>query len=548
MTTALRPRADGLLDADSVPEFPLMAPRLQGELATDGLLTLSIWGEGEVGRLRLAGLDGPLVVAPNRLETANGAGLHVAQAAPAIVLRGLTPAIESAGDGRLVVERRGADWIVAAGADAAETADALSLDIDGAIREAADHIARCDVLPRGDAWLRSMVTQGAHAALSSVRRTRQGDFAGLAAGLAYSNPPRTYYRDGYWTLPLLLRLAPERVADQIELLAAAVGDDGEAPSGVIVAGRHADDFERRRRLDARMAAAHRRPGEWWSDHFDSPLFFVLAVADHAAATGDDALARRHWRRLAAIFDRYLALRGSQGLPLKPRNDRDWADNVYREGLVAYDIGLWIGALDALARMAARIDPPLAERAAQTAAEARAAVGPALWRDDHYVDYVRPDGWAEDHVALDSLMLLRFGATPPARAIALLDRCRLSLESRHNADQPHGDFGMLCAWPPFADAAALRAKSADPYRYHNGGDWPWLDAVYAAERLRRGLPGCRYPLLRWWEVCLSRGWAGPVEHYSTPYGRGSLLQAWSSMPAAVALTYADRLLAGDPDEA
>jgi hypothetical protein len=155
-----------------------------------------------------------------------------------------------------------------------------------------------------------MVTQGAHAALSSVRRTRQGDFAGLAAGLAYSNPPRTYYRDGYWTLPLLLRLAPERVADQIELLAAAVGDDGEAPSGVIVAGRHADDFERRRRLDARMAAAHRRPGEWWSDHFDSPLFFVLAVADHAAATGDDALARRHWRRLAAIFDRYLALTGT----------------------------------------------------------------------------------------------------------------------------------------------------------------------------------------------------------------------------------------------
>jgi hypothetical protein len=107
--------------------------------------------------------------------------------------------------------------------------------------------------------------------------------------------------------------------------------------------------------------------------------------------------------------------------------------------------------------------------------------------------------------------------------------------------------MLCAYPPFADQTALRAKSAFAYRYHNGGEWPWLDAVYAAERLRRGLGGWRYPLLRWWAWCLEQGWAGPVEHYSVPYGRGSLLQGWSSLPAAVALEHADAVLAGDPDD-
>ena len=58
--------------------------------------------------------------------------------------------------------------------------------------------------------------------------------------------------------------------------------NGEAPSGVIVGGRHAEDFERRRLENAALAATHCRPGEWWSDHFDSPLFFVLAVAEHAA--------------------------------------------------------------------------------------------------------------------------------------------------------------------------------------------------------------------------------------------------------------------------
>ena len=297
-----------------------------------------------------------------------------------------------------------------------------------------------------------------------------------------------------------------------------------------------------------MAAAHWQPGEWWSDHFDSPLFFILAVADHVDATGDDILARRHWPRLVGVFERYLRLRGPAGLPVKPRNDRDWADNVYREGLVAYDLGLWIGALAALARLSDRLDPQLAARARVEATQARAAADTALWRGEFYADYVRTDGWSENHLALDALMLLRFDAAPDDRARTMLDRARARLESRRNADQPYGDFGMMCAWPPFADASALRAKSASPYRYHNGGEWPWLDAVYAAERLRRGLPGWRYPLTRWWEVCLERGWAGPVEHYSTPFGRGSLLQAWSCLPAAVALRYADRVAAGDPDEA
>ena len=41
MTPAsLRPRADGLLGADALPEVPLMSPRLQGELSPDGALTL----------------------------------------------------------------------------------------------------------------------------------------------------------------------------------------------------------------------------------------------------------------------------------------------------------------------------------------------------------------------------------------------------------------------------------------------------------------------------------------------------------------------------
>ncbi|HWF77803.1 MAG TPA: GH116 family glycosyl hydrolase [Caulobacteraceae bacterium] len=525
-----------------------MAPRLQGELGDDHVLTLSVWGTGEVGRLRFAPAAGPYLIAPNRVTSPRG-GLFVAQSAPVLVLRGVRPDDAwPSGAGGFIVEPRGDDFVVAMGDDELEAAAGLSLDVAAIVAEANAYVARCDLAPAADPLVRSLVMQGAHAAFSAARKDARGGFAGLAAGLIYSNPPRTYYRDGYWTLQFLMKRAPDIVAAQIELLARAVQDDGEAPSAVIVEGRSADDFERRRCEDAEMSAAHCRRGEFWSDHFDSPLMFVLAVAEHAAATSDDALAKQHWPQLVAVFDRYMALRGRAGLPVKPHNDRDWADNVYREGLVAYDIGLWIGALDALATLGARLDPPLGEAARAEAAAARIAADQALWRGDHYLDYLRPDGWAETHLALDALLLLRYDAVPEPRALAMLDEVRQRLESRRNGAQPYGDFGMLCCFPPFADRAALRAKSAFAYRYHNGGDWPWLDAVYAAERLRRGLPGWRYPLTRWWSYCLEQGWAGPVEHFSRPFGRGSLLQGWSSLPAAVALQYAERVAAGDPDDA
>jgi hypothetical protein len=540
----LTPRADGLLTAPALPAWPLMAPRLQGELAEDGLLTLALWGLGEVGRLRLAGLDGPLVVAPNRLTGEEGSGVWVAQSAPALLVKGARP--EPVGDGRLVVEARGDAWVVAAGASDAELAAALALSPAAIEHEADAYVRRCDLLPLAEPLLRSMIVQGAHAGLSSIRQDDQARFAGLAAGLIYSNPPRTYYRDGYWTMQLLLRLAPGVVADEIDLLAHGIQPDGEAPSAVIMQGPHAEAFEANRLARATLAAVNWRPGEWWSDHFDSPLFFVLIVGEHASVTGDDELARRHWPLLQAVFERYLAMRGPEGLPVKPHNDRDWADNVYREGLVAYDLGLWVGALDTLARLGARLDPELGARAGVEAAAARAAIARSVLPGGLPIDYLRPDGWAETHLALDALTLLRWDAVGEADAAAILAEARARLESRHNHEQPFGDFGMLCVWPPFADPAALRAKSAFPYRYHNGGDWPWLDAVYAAERLRRGLPGWRYPLLRWWEACLEHGWAGAVEHYSTPFGRGSLLQAWSSLPAEVALAYADRVLAADSD--
>ena len=570
----LIPRADGRVESRSAVLSPIMAPRLQGEFHPDGTLTLALWGAGALGRLRFTAIPGPYVHAPNLMAAPRG-GLHVAQSAPVLVIRaaaylGFTPARKCASWDRtehprtrqarigarrrfdlpwgvVLFETRGPDLLVAVGANLDEAERGLGLSVETIVTEAEHYAVHCDMLPEADPVLRSMVMQGTHAALSAVRRDERGRFDGLAAGLAYSTPARTYFRDGYWTLQLLLTAAPAVVHAQIDLLAAGVQADGEAPSGVIVSGpEQAQAWEALRTTVFGFDWIHKRRADWWSDHFDSPLFFVLTLADYVRATGDLEPVDRIWPFVAAIYARYVGL-SRDGLPTKPRNDRDWADNVYRAGHVSYDIGLWVGALDAIVELGRAQDPALAAKAAATATEVRAAIVRELKQPDGlYPDYVDAGGTHEDHLTLDSLTLLRHDAVPAADALAMLAAVKARLETRANPDQGFGDWGMMCAHPPFKRRGDLRSKTVFPYRYHNGSDWPWLDGVYAEERLRRGLPGWRYPMIRWWEMCLANGWMGAVEYFSPPWGRGSLLQGWSGLPAAVALKYREAVLAGDPD--
>lgn len=572
-------RPDGLVASAEPVLLPIMAPRLQGDCEPDGKVTLALWGAGTLGSVSFSPLAGPYVYAPNRVTGASG-GAYVAQSAPVMVIRGASVGRMAAakraawwhqtapGDaaarrsrkgslriielawGTFIAEQRGADLVLSVGATRDEAEAALGLSVEAIVAEADAYVTRCDRLPEADPVLRSMVSQGTHAALSSIRQDEHGRFAGLAAGQAYSAPARTYFRDGYWTLQPLLHLAPQAVRDQIRLLSAGVQPDGEAPSGVILSGQaQAAAWDKFRRGDKVYAGEHLRPGDWWSDHFDSPLFFILALGEYVGVTGDIEEARRHWTIVHSIVDRYIRAAGADGLPKKPNHDRDWADNVYREGFVSYDVGLWVGALDAVVEMGKTVDPVLAETARFQAQLARLNIDRALWvkATGNYADFVNTDGFAEDHLTLDSLTLLRYRAVSDAQAKVVLQAVEQRLESRHNGEQPYGDWGVLCAYPPFKRPRDVRAKSAFAFRYHNGSDWPYLDGLYAEQRLRLGLKGARYALTRWWEACLASGWAGAVEYYSPPFGRGSLLQGWSGLPAHIAVTYRDALLAEGDDK-
>ncbi|MBW9052916.1 GH116 family glycosyl hydrolase [Rhizobium mesosinicum] len=565
----LIPLADGQLVSEKPVLLPFMAPRLQGDCWPDGRIEISVWGCGKIATLTFGGWRGPFTYAPNRVETDDG-GLYVAQSAPALFLKGarlqtLVPSqrcawwgskgkrepVERLGERRIartgwgvvIAEQRPGGIFLSAGASSEEAIKAFDLAQEDVIAEANAYVARCDEMPEASPLMRSMISQSLHAALSSIRQNEHGGFGGLAAGQAYSAPARTYYRDGYWTLQALLERAPDAVRSQIELLARGIQPDGEAPSGVILTGpAQAEEWEKVRRSHPQIKEEHLRPGDWWSDHFDSPLFFILTIGDYIRTTGDSSPLTVHWDKVIAIFDRYCGLdRAGNGLPVKPRHDRDWADNVFRHGYVSYDIGLWIGALDVIAAYSGTIDGNIAAKAAATAKKARASIDDVLLQaGGAYADYGEKHDFVEDHLTLDSLTLLRYRAVSAERARTVLAKVEAVLETRNNASQPYGDWGVMCAFPPFKRQKDTRSKSAFRYRYHNGSDWPYLSGLYAEQRLIHDLSDAEYPLLRWWETCLEEGWMGAVEYFAPPWGRGSLLQGWSSMPAMAALAHRHKL--------
>jgi hypothetical protein len=63
-----------------------------------------------------------------------------------------------------------------------------------------------------------------------------------------------------------------------------------------------------------------------------------------------------------------------------------------------------------------------------------------------------------------------------------------LKTRANAEQPYGNWGVMCAYPPVRRGGDTLAKSSFPSRYHNGSDWPYLLVFYADERLEPNLNG------------------------------------------------------------
>lgn len=563
-TEPLKPADDGSLLSAGCPRVPLASARWQGVFSAGGLHGLSIWGAGLVGDAVFdPPLQGPFrsVVRPHHLSIGHAGGqleLHTHPDVPGIslewsgerprlklrrsrhpepgfstgpVLTSLPDGVMSvAGWGAISLRDHGNRQFIALGEDEAELATGFP---------PAGFTSPFTV---GDPLLQSMFNACLHAAVSSRRTHSDGSFAGLAAGINYGSPPRTYFRDSYWTLQLLLPLDPGLVREQLLLLARGVAVDGSAPSGVITAteaGRQS--WLARRAADPQLLADHQEADAWWSDHADSPLYLVLLAGELAAWTGDHdlLLTRVAGSDLATllrrVLTRQLELSREHGLPLKPWHDRDWADNVYRGGFVTYVCGLYHGALLAGARLFSSHDAAFAAACLSAAARARTAAERLLVHEGRLVEFRPDDGRAvTPRLSLDSLTAVRSGLVTGQTVSGTLRAMESQLQTRNNPAQPWGDWGVMCLHPPYGSDVRRRAKSSFPWRYHNAAAWPYLEGLYAEQLLLHGDPGWRYPLVRWWEYGLALGWPAPVEYHSPPWPPGSIVNGWGAMPAAAML--------------
>lgn len=330
-------------------------------------------------------------------------------------------------------------------------------------------------------------------------------FQGFFAGVNYAAPARTYYRDGYYTALAVLPYRPDWVRAQLVTLARGIADDGSCGSAV----------------DAQGAP-------WWSDHVDSPLFFALLLYAYVANTDDRGILDdlQIGRKLAAILDRTIVALDENGLlPRSPASRHDWADNVFREGYVTYVQCLAFGALQLGGSLLLE-----RERYYEAAQRIKTGINQILWDETlgYYINFKTPEE-TETNLSIDTVFAALFELAPPDRARRMLTQMEALLETQHNTR--YGEFGTMCVYPPYASAARLVEKSADPLRYHNGADWPYLSSLYAFAKKIHGME-YRYPLTRWYERGLAQGYATPWEYDSPYYTVGGMLQGWSAFAAFV----------------
>ncbi|GIP12778.1 hypothetical protein J1TS5_49480 [Paenibacillus macerans] len=392
------------------------------------------------------------------------------------------------------------------------------------------------------AWLRESFTASGQRTLNSLvaaclnvshsmYKESGGRFAAFYAGVNYQSPSRTYFRDGYWTVLPLLPFKPEWVRNEIVTLAQGIGPDGSCPSAVIY-NVLKEAYE-----------------QFWPDHYDSPSFFVMMLHDYLAWTHDAGLLSEQVNGRTVLELASLCLGKLEGITdealpqmIKPDNRRDWCDNVVRQGIVAYDVLLYIRARRCYAEIMQFVETWPAngdDRKQWDAKTERLELGlrQYLWSDETgYLNYlnVGGEGLTENNVSIEQSLAPLFGIGAETDQRRVLDILTARLESRNNDEQPFGDWGVMTVFPQYSHAQHLVEKSAYPFRYHNGSDWPYLSGMYAWAKLRHRRDDWEYPLTRWFTYGLERGWLTPVEYYDPVYGKGSDLQGWSGMSAAAVL--------------
>lgn len=359
---------------------------------------------------------------------------------------------------------------------------------------------------------RSLYLSALNCALSSYKQV--GDFKGFYAGVNYQSPPRTYYRDGYFTALPVLKHKPLLVRNEILTLALGVADNGACPSAVI------DEAT-----------------VFWENHLDSPAFFVMMLHDYLACTKDFELLKEIaggktiLQKMLFAVDSLLLKADKTGLIYRESfNRHDWVDNIYREGYVTYIQALFYRAVYCAGKILKHLNDSTAVKYFEQADKIKKAIQSILWNDEKgWFNNYQSENCIEDNLSVDTVLTIVFDIATPEQSEILLSNMEKWLESRNNSQQPFGDWGTLCCYPCYKFPQHLVEKSSYPFVYHNGSDWPYWSAMYGFAKGMKKKEN-DYPICRWFTYALEKNWATPVEYYNPITGRGSLLQGWSGMAA------------------
>ncbi len=342
-----------------------------------------------------------------------------------------------------------------------------------------------------------------------------GDFKGFMAGCRYVFPARTYFRDSYFTVLCMYNGQTEKVRNEIIALSRAIGEDGDCPSAVVY------DY-----------SSH------WGNHFDSPSMYVIMIYDYVNNTKDFSILREQignytvLELMKKVIDRLSEYCDETGLLVKSGefNRRDWADEVNRYGYVTYDEVLYARALYCFSRLLKLQNDTDEVLYYDRFEQVKASINKHLWMEDkgYYLNYTNDD-FTEDNLSIDTVLAVIYGISNKEQSVRLLENCEKLLDSRNNsAVEP---FGMFCVYPLYKNLKAAVNKSATPFNYHNGADWPYWSAMLAYAYKMYGFE-YEFALKNWFFYNLEKGNYTPVEYFSPYCKDGSLLQAWSSAAAFV----------------
>lgn len=345
-----------------------------------------------------------------------------------------------------------------------------------------------------------------------------GDYKAFMAGHIYFLPMRTYYRDSYYTVLPMYRQNSGLVRNQIINLAKGISENGDCPSAVKY------DY-----------SGH------WGNHYDSPSFLAMMLWDYVNYTKDTSIISEEidnttiLGRITETVEKLSGFADETGLIYKDGkyNYRDWADEVCRSGYVTYDEILFARALYSLSRLYKIIEDTDKANEYMTRFErVKSSINKILWDDElgYYVNF-KDHGFTECNLSVDTCFAALFGIADDDRAIRMLKNMENILESKNNNRQKAGSYGVMCVYPFYSRRDGARDKSSQPYYYHNGANWPYLSAMYAAAKRKFGME-YRYALESWFDYNVKRGNYTPIEFFSPPQPGGSLLQAWSGAAAFV----------------